>query len=179
MFAILDCIENGQKKKLCFASIEDAQRFKAFVNTYMEESGAGNGYNAYWVMFDTKIVEVSEIMDDFCTILNNDLIVHMLQAVIHSRTAGVGNSQGIIFNISELPPRQRPAKDDMFRTLYSQGATEKIEGRIIEDNGETFKVINCYDIDDKGKPKKNAKIITIPASHAMKINDWQKEHRSR
>ncbi|MFA5188999.1 MAG: hypothetical protein WC460_06600 [Patescibacteria group bacterium] len=175
MFAILKCLENAEEKTLCFASLEDAIRFKSFVNTYMEESGAGNGYDAYWVMSNAKIVQVSEIMDDFCTTLDYNLIAKMLEEIINARTAG--NRQGIIFSMSELPARQRPGPGDMIRALFSQGAKEKIEGRVLSDNGDTFEVINYWDEDDNGKPKKSARVITVPASSVMKIDDWKKEYR--
>lgn len=177
MFAIFECLENAEKKTLCFASVEDAKRFKNLVNTYMEESGAGNGYGAYWVLFETEIEEVPEIMENFCTELDDNLITKMIQDVIRARTAG--NPQGIIFNLPELPKPQRPTRGDMFRTLFSRGANRKIEGRVINDNGDMLDVINCWDDDDNGKPKKDAKIITIPAAWTMKINDWKAELRKK
>jgi hypothetical protein len=179
MLALLEVLENGNKKTLCFASKKNAERFKSFVNTYMEESGAGNGYDSYWVYRDAKIALVDETSENYCTNLNLEYIESMLDAIITARTAGEKHkSKAIAFNSPELPPRQRPGKGDMFRTLSSQGAIEKIEGRVLKDNGETFEVISCWDEKDNGMPEKNAEVITINSNQIMKINDWKAERRN-
>ena len=175
MFAILEALENAIKKTLCFRSIEDAERFKSFVNTYMEESGAGNGYGAYWVNFNAKIVQVLEILDSFTTEINDNYIESMMESIIAERLAGLDQDYktgGIIFSVSPLPPRQRPKAGDMFRTLISMGAEKKMEGRVLKDLGDTFEVIGYFDEGEDGKPKVDAKVITIDADKVMKIHDW-------
>jgi len=184
MFVVLEALENADLKYLCFASRDDAERFKAFVNIYMEESGAGNGYGAYWVMFDA---DVEDVLEGFDTELNMYLLNYMMSKVIEARLADseiamypaieVSMSTGVIFRVGELPPRKRPTVGDMFRTLYSAGAESKFEGRVIHDNGDTFEVINCSDEWPSGKLKDNAKIITISVGQVMKVNDWRAKRR--
>lgn len=188
MPAILKVLENAIKKTLCFASKEDAERFKSFTNIYMEESGAGNGYEAYWVMFNSKIVEVDDALDSYDKRVKKSLLSSMMDSIVGTRTAGkdtsyypaitVGLNNGITFNIQELPDKQRPGAGDMFRTLFSQGAETKFEGRVIKDNGDTLEVIDWYSEDDEGNPKVDAETICIEASKVMKIDDWLTRHRN-
>jgi len=183
----LQASEDGANKILCFTTKEDAQRFKNFSNMYMEESGAGNGYGAYWVMRNADIIGVTKTVDIFTFELQNHLLEHMRESIAIARTAGestgddinfsVSNTgRAISFQIDNFPERQRPSKGDMFRNLYSY-AGAKIEGRVIEDNDDTLKVISCLDEDDDGKPNPSATFIDISSSDVMKINDWKDKHR--
>ncbi len=174
MFAILDALEDARKVTLCFASKADAERFKVFANIYMEESGAGNGYGAYSVMFDEQIVQVDVIPNGCSTELNTELIDQMLDDIITARKASTDTViEGIVFDDQKLPPQKRPTSGDMFRALRSKGAKAKLEGRVIKDHGDYLDVISCYDEDDEGNPKPDADILTIPTDHTMKINDWK------
>lgn len=180
MFAILEALENANKVTLCFATKADAERFKEFANTYMEESGAGNGYDAYWVMFDAQIVQVDVIPHGSITELNTDLVDRMLDDIITARKASADStSEGIVFDDPRLPPQKRPSSGDMFRALPSKGAKAKLEGRVVKDNGNFLDVIGYFDEDDEGNPKPDADIITISADHVMKINDWKSSMRKK
>jgi hypothetical protein len=158
MYAILKALENSHDKLLCFASKEDSERFKDFANTYMEESGAGNGYGAYWVYFDAQIVEVSEILKDvFSCKLDRGLISSMLEDIVCARTAGESGAENIYINIGfknyaitffvgELPERQSPQAGDMFRSLQTKGVA-KIEGRVlkIDDGKVVLSIVSSQD----------------------------------
>lgn len=185
MKAILGAIEDGNSKGLFFASMEDAERFKAFCNVYLDESGAGNGYGAYWVYLDSIIIGVTG-NPGHSTNIREDLVKYMLDKIVCARTAGekrgssvelvMGTSDnGIKFNVGDLPSRLRPGVGDMFRSLRSQGALSKMDGRVIEDNGDILKVVSCWDENKDGSVKDDAKIIEIETSKVMKINDWKKK----
>lgn len=174
MVALLDAREDGKAVTLCFVSKADAEQFKQFVGTYMEESGAGNGYSAYWVYLDAPIIQADAIPPRCVTKLNDELISAMRNAIVGARLAGDDQEGGgIMFWSQELPPRQRPTCGDMFRALVSQGAQDRMEGRVVADHGETLEVISWQEEDEEGKPISGARIVTIPASQTMKICDWR------
>lgn len=199
MAALLKALQDGHTVVLRFTTKEDARRFKKFTNTYMEESGAGNGYGAYWVLFDmgiskedtARICYTCREQYPIVPRLNRDLVDSMLAAIMTARLAKrgatmdvaltVGEKDGAItFAIGVLPERQRPKAGDMFRALNrtcSEAAREVGEGRVIHDNGETLGVISCWDEGDNGEPKRGARVITVRANEVMKINDWKAEHR--
>ncbi|NQT49447.1 hypothetical protein HQ571_02005 [Candidatus Kuenenbacteria bacterium] len=185
----LQTLEDGQRKVLCFATAEDAIRFKKFSNMYMEESGAGNGYGAYWVFINAEINGVTKIEESFACDLKTNLLNSMRNDIVTARTAGefsgddidisVDKKNGALtFQIGNFPERQRPQKGDMFRSLFSYKG-DKTEGRVIEDNGDMLKVIACWDEDDYGDPKPNATFIDISADDTIKINDWKIQFRKR
>jgi hypothetical protein len=188
MYAILNVLENGVEKTLCFATKEDAESFKQFVNIYMEESGAGNGYETYWVFANEEIIQVNKLSRNFSTAVNSRLLNSMLKDILFARTAdyehqpeiGVYSTHGntpIQFKLTDdLPPRQRPKAGDMFRTLWSYKG-KYMEGRVLEDRGSNLVVINSIDEEEDGSPKKGSKKYTIRAKDVMKINDWRKQRR--
>lgn len=172
MFAILSVLENAREKTLCFASKPDAERFKCFVLTYMEESGAGNGYDAYWVDPEAKIVQTDSVPDGCQIMLNKKYVDTMLARVREARYAGDRScDEAIAFDVPLLPDRKRPTKGETFRSLVSQGASMKIEGRVVNDKGSTLEVICCWDEDERGKPKPGATIFELETCQTMKIPD--------
>lgn len=189
MYATIEALENGNRKTLCFYSKKDARDFKSFTNTYMDDSGAGNGYNAYWILFDSEIIQCDKIPDNTTTSLRPNLIDRMLEGILIARTTkiepdvGVGvriaKKEGTItFSIDELPFRKTPTKDDMFRLIKSQANEDEIrvrEGRVLEDLGDTLKVYSYSDEMHNGKPIEGAEIIEVRTASVMKINDWLQE----
>lgn len=183
MFAIIKALVNANTSDLCFVSKEDAERFKQFVNTYMEESGAGNGYDsAYWVLIEADILGCEQIPNFCSTTLNEQLLESMLKNIVFARTAGaeigenvkinIGEKNGALtFSFDELPPRQKPGVGDMFRGLFSLGAPN-MEGRVIRKNGKILTVISCWDEKKDGNPKSDAKYVELNENSVMKINDW-------
>lgn len=194
MKAVLEVLEDGHGPLLlCFATKEDAERFKRFSNIYMSESGAGNGYGAYWCYFDSAISEVTEVIRLSKTELRRDLVEDMLSDILRARTAGsqnppqidlvFGQKDGAItFNFGELPPHQNPAVGDMMR-VFSREATpeeEKIgEGRVLDDVGDELEVISVWDEGEDGKPKPGVVRKRVRKSVVMKIYDYMSEIHGR
>ncbi len=182
-FAILTAIEDGETNcTLAFASKKDATAFKKFVNVYMSDSGAGNGYGAYWVYTNEEIVQCDKLPGTAKTSLKLYLLLDMMHSVLTARMASekhgisvainIGQERGAItFSTGRLPPRQRPAVGDMFRVIKRTTADEAEvhEGRVVEDCGETLKVKSYWDYIKT--------IFTVNTKNVMKINDWIKEHR--
>ena len=191
MKALLEALEDGVTKTFCFASKENAKRFRSFTNTYMDESGAGNGYGAYWVYRDAEVIGCDKIPRSAVTEIKPELVRSMLHDILVARTSQrnpdaavsltVGTKEGAIaFSFGDLPLRQRPRVGDMFRTMKSLANEAEYnvgEGRVVADNGETLDVISSWDEGDDGKPKSDAKIVKVRVGSIMKINDWKREHR--
>lgn len=189
MYAVIQVLENGNRKSLCFYSEKDANSFKSFTNTYMDESGAGNGYGAYWIFLDSKIIQCDEIPDEVITCLTPELLYGMLDRISFARTADkrtivrvslrISMKAGAIeFNVGELPLRKSPTKGDMFRVIKSQANEDEIrvrEGRVLEDLGKTLKVYSYSDEMHGKKPIEGAEIVEVRTASVMKINDWLKE----
>lgn len=179
---------------LKFASEEDAQRFVAFVETYFNESGCGNGYGAYWpdLLPGKPQIAKSWIGIAFSFLWNRideSLIDSMLYHILMVRLADnyPDTSKfawdleytifGIKFNMPDFPPTQRPKVGDMYRIPRSQfGDDDEVfgykEGRVIEEVGDKLKVIPWSEINTKGyKP------FEIEASRAIKINNWPQKYK--
>ena len=114
MYAMLEALEDGVRKIFFFASAEDARRFREFIDSYMLESGAGNGYGAYWVSLDAPIVECRSILSSGTVSLRQDYVQHMLAGIVAARTGDrratfqgtflVGTERGAIaFRCDGLP----------------------------------------------------------------------------
>ena len=194
MYALIEAVDDGEETKiLCFVSKAGAERFKDFVATYMLESGAGNGYGAYWVYFDRVITQCDIIPRFASTDLRIDLLRDMLRDILVARTANekpdievdltIGKEDNAItFCVGELPPRQRPQAGDMFRIIKRPRTPKEEyvrEGRVIKDLGDTLEVISCWGEDDYGKKHPDATVVTIRADRVMKINDWKTKHRKQ
>lgn len=179
----LKAFADGRPVILTFETKKDAKKFKRFVNTYMEESGAGNGYGAYWVFLNETPVGVTTL-DDQRAGINTSLLVRMRDAIVEARDSElkpnlhIEQSNFILrFDHDNFMRRKRPTKGDMFRSLFSYNKG-RLEGRVIEDNGETLKVIGYWDEGKDKQPLPNAKLIEIKAADVMKIRDWMAKHQS-
>ncbi len=190
-YAELEALEDERLKILCFASKADAQRFKQFCNLYIDESGAGNGYGAYWVYTDTKISRCRKVASRCVIGLDTELIESMLHRILVARTA-IGNPQvkvgyvvgirdgAIFFTIGEFPPRQRPGVGDMYRiprSALDETNLAESEGRVVKDLGDILEVISCYNEERDGSIKPNAKVVRVKVTSVMKINDWLASRR--
>lgn len=158
----------------------------------MDESGAGNGYGAYWVYFNAPILTGGMPLGATCKLQEN-FIRHMAQDILVARTTSrenlptvdlaIGTNNGAIqFDFGKLPSRRKPRVGDMCRVLKSKCTqAERVigDGRVVGSSGRTIKVISSWDEGDDGKPRPNACVTTVNVTHAMKINDWLKEHRAR
>ena len=187
MYAILNVLKDGRPTKLCFANKKSAESFLLLVNTYEDDSGAGNGYSAYWPDYIKRNVLPSFFRPrGSVTELYIGLIEAMLWSIYMAR-AGVPpkelketfsaayTGKGIVFSLKELPPRIRPTAGDMYRiprSLSEDGLGS--EGKVIEDNGDNLKVIPCWFWKRDGF-RSDVKILVIKASQTMKIHDWLKD----
>lgn len=188
MYAIMKVGYNMKMVELCFCSVEDARKFKNFVDIYVDDSGTGNGYGAYW-MLDIKIKRRFGIPKNATSHLNEDFISHMLFKILSARRAekhpeidiscfGWKLKGAIKFSMGKIPPRLTPKKGDMYRIPRSLGADdmlEKAEGVIIEECGDFFRTIAWYD-HVGGKAKPNARIHEVKSSQAMKIYNYLKDY---
>jgi hypothetical protein len=158
----------------------------------MLESGAGNGYGAYWVWTDSVIVQCDVIPESASTILRFDLIEYMLYKVLVARIADkktdisadliVGKKDdAAVFFVGKLPPRQKPRAGDMFRLIdrTKMSADSITEGRVLKDLGDTLEVMSWGDEDEYGNKKADARVVTIKTNQVMKINDWMSEARKQ
>ncbi len=187
MYATLIVRKDDSYETLCFLSKADAQRFRRFVRTYIDESGAGNGYGAYWIV-DDEIDQRRVPPAGSKAALDHDRLKTMLFSILRARTAKnppdvevalkawtVGRA--VAFTFGMLPPRQRPGVGDMFRVIRGSRPSDEEakvgEGRVVADRGKTFEVVSCWD-DENGKIKPGAKRVTVRASKVMKIDDWNK-----
>lgn len=191
MYAILSILENGANKILAFCSRQDAERFRSFVQIYMEESGSRNGYGAYWCFWDAIIIECDDLPEDVVVEIKLNLFKYMLRRILIARTAnsqtglivsyGISIRNGaILFSMAELPPRQKPQAGDMFRVLITKADESEAavyEGRVWRDFGDRLDVFSCWDEAGDGQPLPEAKITQVRTSSVMKINDWKKESR--
>jgi hypothetical protein len=188
MYAIMQVKYNMKLINLCFCSVEDAKRFKNFVDIYIDDTGAGNGYGAYW-MFDIKIKRRPWLSKSAITCLNEDFIKNMLFRILSVRRAekhpemdiscfGWKLKGAIKFSMGKIPPRLTPKKGDMYRiprSLGGENMLEKAEGVIIEECGEIFRTIAWYDY-ASGKAKPNAKIHEVKSNQVMKIYNYLKDY---
>lgn len=167
---------------LAFASAQDLQKFVRFVRTYQTDSGAGNGYGAYWV-FDPEPVAVT---DDARYQLDWKLINYMCDSVGIERTGeplftvNLGREEsGIKFDFT-FPERRTPKVGEMFRCIERRGDTPADlpkEGRVVAKAVDNLTVISCWDEADDGSVKEGARRWSVPSGILMWIPDWKKQRR--
>lgn len=196
-FGILKVQENGVSRELYFASVIYAQEFKDFVGVYMSDSGAGNGYGAYWCKYDQfidRVIDESNARFYCGRSLDHALVIRMWNDICIARTAernhgvlpnvrlGLKNG-AIFFELDELPARQNPKQGDMFRVVKNANNLMELikldvlglEGRVLEERQDTVVVIASHQEGDDGNPIANAQLREIPTKLTMKINDWKSE----
>lgn len=185
MFATIEVRKDDSLERLCFRSKEDTESFQEFVRIYMNETGAGNGYGAYWI-FDLDIGLYERVPRRSVVELETERVRDMLRAILKARTATAepdmaqvklvtGSENGaIVFELGELPPRQRPAVGDMFLVVDSKATKEERligEGRVLRDLGDELEVVKCCDETDSGTLKPDAKRVRVRTSVVMKVRD--------
>ncbi len=192
MFATIHVRKDDSFETICFRSENDAKRFQHFVLAYMRESGAGNGYGAYWI-FDLDIGLYKNIPSGSTARLDAERLQSMLRSILQARTAvddpaaaGVSvpltteGGESIRFELGALPPRQRPTVGDMFRVVSTEADAEERrvgEGRVLMDLDNVFTVIDSWDEKDGGAFKADATWYRVRADRVMKISDWKKQRR--
>lgn len=176
-----------------FASREDAQRFIAFVKQYQTESGAGNGYGAYWV-FNDEITDAPPFGDGTTDELEFARIVQMAMAIsraraVNERTVSIPSirydhdeDDGIIFEVGNFLPHGLPAVGEMYRLIKRDDpevSDVPSEGRVMTLTGEEAEVVGWDDESDDGVIADTAQRHRVPLTAIMRIPDWRKRSRER
>lgn len=175
---------------MMFVSAESAQSFVNFAHTYALESGAGNGYGAYWVFHHPP--ESGVTTGVLVTKLDEERILKMARSIAFARSGGSGvitmpaftigsENEEIVFNVWGFDLGNLPEAGDMYRLtnpyLLPEGVQPSREGRVLEVVGEDIRVIGCHEEKSDGTPKDGANSLTIPRQATMKIPDWLTKHR--
>ncbi|MCK9352517.1 MAG: hypothetical protein M0P76_07105 [Candidatus Pacebacteria bacterium] len=172
--------------KLCFADKKSAKSFLMLVNTYEDDSGAGNGYSAYWPNYDKRKIWLSWKPDNSVMEIDSEFVEHMLCRIYLAHSADfpeemkekfsvTHTNKGIVFSMEKLPPRIRPTVGDMYRiprSLSFDGMGS--EGKVIEDKGHTLSVVPCWYWGREGF-RSDFEVLKIDESQVMKIHDWLKD----
>ena len=189
----LDIVADGRNQTLCFASKKDAVDFSEFTKIYVDDSGAGNGYGAYWLWLDAQPYYRPYRKQNSVCLLNLKLVSAMLWSILSARLAisnpaTIGFSQGstgeaVTFSVDSLPPRLRPSVGDMYRIPRSKMSPDLSEsgyseGRIMAENNETFILRSCSSEEpSRGNWRGDQKTYMIACDRVMKINDWLMQMR--
>ena len=178
MFALVQVLENANPKELCFVEEKDAKAFCDFISTYITESGAGNGYGAYW-HHDGEIRYVKRLVGS--SKIDADLIKSMAASICDARTASsqkngrrknieyapeIGERDGAItfmFDPMSLPPRLEPVAGDLVRIVDLPDFDRQI-ARVVRIAGVTVELKSC--------PYGIKKGVTLPLANVMKIEDF-------
>ncbi len=184
MFVCTEVLEDGVLKKFCFDDESQFNNFAKFVWSYIFESGASSGKNAYWVLEDIYVERVRKIPKKAKLTLRMELIKNMAKKIITERLAGqvsfktkisIGTINGAIaFKISRLPKRQMPKPGDMFRIiepLYMRGYFPT-QGKVLRELKNCFEIIGVADIKPSGKIRPVPIIYSVRKECVMKVFDW-------
>lgn len=183
-FALL-ARKDDSMELLAFGSIESAEGFVEFVATYQRESGAGNGYGAYWI-FDDKVIEVDPTDKRLVRSLEYDRILTMARDIAKARSGGRGvitmpaitygtEDGAIVFQVWGFDLGSTPGPGDMYRVIKPEllpaGACSR-EGRVVEIVGDSARVLDCLKDGKSEEPPADDDLLTIPLKALMKIPDW-------
>lgn len=182
MYGLVRVLEDARVVDLLFADKEQAASFVQFVEMYMAESGAGNGYGAYWHFrnepiagIDTKIIREN---------IRSDLIENMCLSICDARKARksawqggevaepeymprVGEENGTItfsFDPTKFPPRIQPNAGDLVRIVDNE-THERGIARVKELKDGNVVLIPCSYSHIKEE-------IVLSVDHVMKIHDF-------
>jgi hypothetical protein len=190
MYAILNVLKYMRPIELCFSDHESAKAFLALVDIYEDDSGSGNGYSAYWPNNAKRKVSRRFFYPFGSTKRLDDKVVeYMLRSIYVARAANfpedmkgkfsIEHAKGaIVFSLEKLPLRVRPTVGDMYRiprSLSPDGMGN--EGKVVEDNGDTLKVIPCQYWEREGF-RYDVEVLEVKASQTMKTHDWLKDLHS-
>ena len=182
--------KDDKMEKLLFVSSEFAQNFISFVEMYQYESGAGNGYGAYWI-YEKNIVRTSGRSNSFVRTLEFDRIQGMATDIARARSGGgVVTMPSIKYGIDRsaicfafwgFDCKNKPKPGDMYRVvdwnIIQDDFDERFgEGRVRRVEGGNIVVVNCYDEFRSIRNQVELEEYLIPHSAVMKIPDWLAEH---
>lgn len=181
MFAFVKVLEDAREADLIFADKSHAEHFTRFVHTYIAESGAGNGYGAYWHFGDVPTVGVDTKIGK--GELRADLIRDMAIGICDARKAhphawedgiyklpeyipSFASVNGLIlfhFDPNKLPPRLTPEIEDLVR-IVDNPAYDRVIARVKEVRAENMILKPCpYGIKES---------VKLPTMNVMKIHDF-------
>lgn len=193
MYICINAIEDCVLKRFCFASEDEFIKFGNFVETYITESGANTGVNAYWFMEDIYLTKTKRIPKYAKVTLRPEIIRHMALKIISERLAGegihkpkvrIGRLNGAIsFSISNLPKKQKPKPGDMFRifepyAFLGRSGYFPMQGKVIKEKKDVFEIISVTDIKPNGKIRPAAMVYWVRKDIVMKVHDWTKYLRN-
>jgi len=184
MYAILNVLKDMKPVVLCFSNKKSAENFLVLVNTYEDDSGAGNGHSAYWPNYDNQRIQLRFWQPSgSLSKLNVAMVEGMLWRIYSARDAAPPDDmekkfsirctdKAITFSLEELPPRIRPTVGDMYRiprSLSQDGMGG--EGKVIDDAGSLLQVIPWWYWERDGF-RRDVKASWVKASETMKTHDW-------
>lgn len=194
MLASVRTRKDDTMEELLFVSREAAESFLSFVEMYKNESGAGNGYGAYWV-YDDNLEMTDGCSDRFTGTLDLERVIKMAWDIAYARSGGSpvtlpsityyeGEEGAIGFAFWGFDSRVVPAAGDMYRVvdwqkLSAEEGPYPKEGRVLSIMGENATILGWYDEDENGRAKENAAPLVVPLDAIMKIPDWLKKSRER
>lgn len=172
---------------LRFATFGSALRFVRFCNLYYNESGAGNGYGAYWgarlgIPF-LPIARMQETLDDECLSYTAQRIasvrpVQDVKKYFQWHRQKEGFFRGIVFSSEVFPPTTSPKRGDMYRIPRSHMSSDYrelaySEGRVVSENGAFLQVRGAHDDCELRRGKgQSYQLHTIPRNKVIWIPDW-------
>lgn len=173
---------------VCFASREDAERFRAFTDLYHVESGERFADEAY--LNYGYAMSLTHGRPPWATAtLERGRLLHMMGKILEGRLAaaapdlapylerlGDNGPDGVIFPLSaaDLPPRQRPAVGDMCRGLTPDAGFRigSEGGIVVADHGDVLEVVSAWEIGFDGRCRDDALRHRVAAGEVMKIRNW-------
>ncbi len=168
---------------LLFAHEADAKRFIGFCHDYQTDSGAGNGYSAYWVCEDTPHDESEREARATGTAFTRQLelprVELMARTIARARLCDLGSrlmptltygcdERGITsFVVCNMPVRQRPEVGAMCRCVEVSQVPPELAlayGRVTEviTDEVVMTIMGSAPI----------KTCTVPVRAVMKVPDW-------
>lgn len=186
---VLDLLEDGHSVSLAFGDYESAYQFTVLVMTYVDSTGSGNGYGAYWLADKTCPQEVEGIPSHTKTKIRYDLVWTMIQNIVSARLLGEDafifpgttirhdRSDGAIdfrFNARMLPDILSPEVGDMCRVIRSCATFGEevvgLDGRVLDilpgkSSDKDIFLVESIIAPDQGHAK-------VPRYALMKIRDY-------
>lgn len=185
MFGVVRVLEDARPVYLLFEDKEQAQSFVDFTHLYIQESGAGNCYGAYWHSSDEAIVGTDAPIPTSQSFLKRDLIESMTRSVWRKRLAlpdiqlrdkeneyqsclpQFGVSEGAItfsFDKNNFPPRLQPNTEDLV-TIVDNPDFDRVIARVRKIKNGVVALKKCA-------YSQLEEDIQLPLTNVMKIYDF-------
>jgi len=163
---------------LNFTTKQGAEAFAHLCHLYQDESGAGNGYGAYWHLRDSPIAAVDTPRGN--ANLDSSRVNYMLESIVSARLAGgevqplskdeilkLAVKDGLIefnFTSANLPPRIIPKAGDLVRIIDHPEFSRSVLARLDTVIDDKAHVAPCeYGIIEP---------MVVPLNNVMKVRDF-------